>query len=125
MKLAFTESAWQDYLWFQEHNRPLLKRINALIKDTQRNPFGGLGKPEPLKSDLSGYWSRRINAEHRLVYSVSETELTIISCRYHYSRNGILELSQAGAPDNDLKRTALPRRLSLTLAAYRSEESRS
>ena len=64
MKLAFTESAWQDYLWFQEHNRQLLKRINALIKDAQRNPFEGLGKPEPLKSDLSGYLSRRINVEH-------------------------------------------------------------
>lgn len=86
MKLVFTELAWQDYLWFQEHNRKLLKRLNALIKDAQRNPFEGLGKPEPLKSDLSGYWSRRINSEHRLVYGVSETELIIISCRYHYQK---------------------------------------
>jgi len=83
MKLVFTESAWQDYLWFQEHNRQLLKRI---IQDAQRNPFEGLGKPEPLKGELSGYWSRRINTEHRLVYGVSETELTIISCRYHYQK---------------------------------------
>jgi toxin YoeB len=86
MKLVFTESGWRDYLWFQEHNRPLLKRINDLIKDAQRSPFRGLGKPEPLKGELSGYWSRRINAEHRLVYGVSETELTIIACRYHYTK---------------------------------------
>ena len=86
MKIAFTESAWQDYLWFQEHNRSLLKRINDLMKDTQRNPFRGLGKPEPLKGELSGYWSRRINTEHRLVYGVSEIELTIISCRFHYEK---------------------------------------
>ena len=84
MKLVFTESGWRDYLWFQENDRKLLKRINALIKDVQRSPFEGLGKPEALKSDLSGYWSRRINSEHRLVYGVSETELVIISCRYHY-----------------------------------------
>jgi toxin YoeB len=86
MKLVFTESAWQDYLWFQEHNRQLLKRINDLIKDAQRSPFRGLGKPESLKGELSGYWSRRISAEHRLVYVVAETELTIISCRHHYER---------------------------------------
>ena len=84
MKLVFTESGWRDYLWFQENDRKLLKRINALIKDVQRSPFEGQGKPEPLKSDLSGYWSRRINSEHRLVYGVSEAELVIISCRYHY-----------------------------------------
>ena len=86
MKIAFTESAWQDYLWFQEHNRPLLKRLNDLIKDAQREPFRGLGKPESLKGELTGYWSRRINAEHRLVYSVSATELTIIACRFHYKQ---------------------------------------
>jgi toxin YoeB len=86
MKVVFTESGWQDYLWFQEHNRQLLKRINDLIRDAQRSPFRGLGKPEPLKGELSGYWSRRINAEHRLVYGVSEIELTIISCRHHYTK---------------------------------------
>ncbi|MBI4641085.1 MAG: Txe/YoeB family addiction module toxin [Candidatus Tectomicrobia bacterium] len=86
MKLVFTESAWQDYLWFQEHNRQLLKRINDLIKDAQRDPFKGIGKPEPLKGELSGYWARRINTEHRLVYEVSGGELTIISCRYHYEK---------------------------------------
>ena len=84
MKLVFTELGWKDYLWFQENDRKLVKRINALIKDAQRNPFEGLGKPEPLRSDLSGYWSRRINSEHRLVYGASHTELVIISCRYHY-----------------------------------------
>ncbi len=86
MRLVFTESAWQDYLWFQEQDRQLLKRINQLIKDTQRTPLEGLGKPEPLRADLSGYWSRRINEEHRLVYAVTKTDLVIISCRYHYSK---------------------------------------
>jgi toxin YoeB len=86
MRLVFTESAWQDYLWFQEKNRPLLRRINRLIKDTLRTPFEGLGKPEPLKADLAGYWSRRINDEHRLVYGVTGTDLVIISCRYHYTK---------------------------------------
>jgi toxin YoeB len=84
MRLVFTESAWQDYLWFQEKDRQLLKRVNQLIKDTLRTPFEGLGKPEPLKADLAGYWSRRINDEHRLVYGVTGTDLVIISCRYHY-----------------------------------------
>lgn len=85
MRLVFTESAWEDYQWFQEKDRQLLKRINQLIKDTLRTPFDGIGKPEALKADLSGYWSRRINDEHRLVYEVRKTELVIISCRYHYS----------------------------------------
>jgi len=86
MRLVFTESAWQDYLWFQEQDRQLLKRINQLIKDALRTPFDGLGKPEPLKADLSGYWSRRINDEHRLVYGATKTDLVIISCRYHYTK---------------------------------------
>ena len=86
MNLTFTESAWQDYLWFQEYNRQVLKRLNELIRDAQRSPFRGIGKPEPLKGELSGYWSRRITEEHRLVYAVSETSLTIISCRYHYEK---------------------------------------
>jgi toxin YoeB len=84
MKLVFTETSWSDYLWFQENDRKLLKRINTLIKEAKRAPFEGIGNPEPLKADLSGYWSRRINLEHRLVYGVSDTELTIISCRFHY-----------------------------------------
>jgi len=84
MNIEFTPSAWHDYLWFQAHNRQLLKRINKLIKETTRTPFKGIGKPEPLKANLSGYWSRRINSEHRLVYRVTETKLIIISCRFHY-----------------------------------------
>jgi toxin YoeB len=86
MRLVFTEAAWQDYLWFQEKDRPVLKRLNQLLKDTVRTPFEGLGKPEPLKADLAGYWSRRITDEHRLVYGVSGTDLVIIACRYHYTK---------------------------------------
>ncbi len=88
MKLTFTERGWEDYLWFQANERKLLKKMNMLIKDIQREPFEGLGKPEALKSNLSGYWSRRINGEHRLVYEVNDTQtkLVIISCRYHYQK---------------------------------------
>jgi toxin YoeB len=84
MKLCFTPAAWDDYLWFQEHDRKLLKRINLLIQDVLRAPFAGIGKPESLKANLAGYWSRRINDEHRLVYRATTTEITIIACRYHY-----------------------------------------
>jgi toxin YoeB len=86
MRLTFTPSAWEDYLWFQDHDRKLLKRINLLIKDALRTPFEGIGKPEPLKADFKGYWSRRINDEHRLVYIATTTEVTIVACRYHYSK---------------------------------------
>ncbi|MEI8308358.1 MAG: Txe/YoeB family addiction module toxin [Chloroflexales bacterium] len=86
MKLCFTPSAWNDYLWFQGQDRKLLKRINLLIHDVMRSPLEGIGKPEPLKADLTGYWSRRINDEHRLVYSATETEIVVIACRYHYSK---------------------------------------
>ena len=86
MRLVFTPAAWEDYLWFQDHDRKLLKRINSLIKDTLRSPFEGIGKPEPLKADLAGFWSRRITEEHRLVYSATDTEVTIVACRYHYTR---------------------------------------
>ena len=84
MRLVFTESAWQDYLWFEERDRKLLKRINALIKDVMRSPFDGIGKPEALKADLSGWWSRRINDEHRLVYAINGNDVIIAACRYHY-----------------------------------------
>ncbi|HYX30128.1 MAG TPA: Txe/YoeB family addiction module toxin [Pyrinomonadaceae bacterium] len=84
MRISFTESAWQDYLWMQENNRPLIKRVNQLIRDVTRSPFDGIGKPEPLKGDLSGYWSRRINDEHRLIYSATKDDLIIIACRFHY-----------------------------------------
>jgi toxin YoeB len=73
MNLTFTPSAWDDYQWFQEHDRKLVKRINQLIQDILRTPFEGIGKPEALKGDLAGYWSRRINDEHRLVYTVKGT----------------------------------------------------
>lgn len=84
MNLTFTEAAWEDYLWFQYNDKKLLKKINSLIKDIQRSPFEGIGKPEPLKANLSGYWSRRINTEHRLVYRVTEESLLIVACRFHY-----------------------------------------
>ena len=86
MKLIFTEASWTDYLWFQENDRKLLKRINDLIKDIKRSPFEGIGKPEPLRANLAGYWSRRINDEHRVVYGVSEDKLSVISCRFHYGK---------------------------------------
>ncbi|RRR71964.1 MAG: Txe/YoeB family addiction module toxin [Candidatus Viridilinea halotolerans] len=85
MKLSFTRSAWDDYLWFQEHDRKLLKRINLLIQDIVRSPYEGIGKPEALKANLSGYWSRRVNDEHRLVYRVNANEVIIVACRYHYT----------------------------------------
>lgn len=75
MRITFTESAWNDYLWLQENNRKLLKRVNQLIRDISRSPFEGIGKAEPLKGELSGSWSRRIDHEHRLVYQVSANDL--------------------------------------------------
>ena len=84
MNLKFTPSAWDDYLWFQQQDRKLLKRINQLLSDASRSPFEGIGKPEALKGDLAGYWSRRINHEHRLVYCVKGSDLIIVACRYHY-----------------------------------------
>ncbi|WP_446007957.1 Txe/YoeB family addiction module toxin [Candidatus Electrothrix sp.] len=86
MNLLFTEPAWADYIWFQENDRRLLKRINDLIREAKRTPFSGIGKPEPLKVNLRGCWSRRINSEHRLVYKVAEDVVTIISCRFHYKK---------------------------------------
>lgn len=82
--LAWTDHAWDDYLWWQTKDRKTLRRINKLIEDAQRNPFEGLGKPEPLRENLSGLWSRRINDASRLVYSVSDDLLTIFQCRLHY-----------------------------------------
>lgn len=86
MNIEFTPSAWDDYVWFQTNDRQLLRRINQLIKESSRTPFTGTGKTEPLKANLSGYWSRRIDSEHRLVYRVSETSLIIVSCRFHYDK---------------------------------------
>jgi toxin YoeB len=87
MKLVFTESSWTDYLWFQDNDKKLLKRINGLIKEIQRTPFEGTGKPELLRANLSGFWSRRIDLEHRLVYKVSETEIIFVSFRFHYAKD--------------------------------------
>ncbi len=84
MNLTFTPSGWDDYQWFVQHDRKLLKRINQLIQDILRTPFEGIGKPEPLKGDLSGYWSRRVSDEHRLVYTVKSDDVIVIACRYHY-----------------------------------------
>jgi toxin YoeB len=82
--LAWTNEAWSDYVYWQSQGKKTLKRINKLIVDTRRGPFQGIGKPEPLKENLSGFWSRRIDDTNRLVYVVDEKRLTIISCRYHY-----------------------------------------
>ena len=84
MKITFSSKAWDNYLYWQQNDKAMLKRINMLIKDIQRNPFEGLGKPEPLKHSLSGYWSRRIDDEHRFVYKVSDDSLFIAQLRYHY-----------------------------------------
>jgi toxin YoeB len=84
MKIEFTPEGWDDYLWFQQNDKAGLKRINLLIKAIQREPFSGLGKPEPLKHNLSGCWSRRITAEHRLVYSIENGEVRVVLCRYNY-----------------------------------------
>ncbi|MEM8523710.1 MAG: Txe/YoeB family addiction module toxin [Bacteroidota bacterium] len=84
MNLVFTPNAWKDYLYWQKEDRKMLKKVNALINDIQRTPYEGLGKPEALKFDLAGLWSRRIDREHRLVYAVEDEQLLIYSCRYHY-----------------------------------------
>jgi toxin YoeB len=84
VKLTFTERAWDDYLWWLAQDRATLKRINRLIADAKRDPFDGIGKPEPLKHTLAGAWSRRITEEHRLVYLPQDDQLTIIAARYHY-----------------------------------------
>ena len=84
MKLIFAEPAWQDYCYWQTQDKQMLKRINQLIQEIQREPFAGIGKPEPLKHALSGYWSRRINDEHRIVYKVEADNLLIAQLRHHY-----------------------------------------
>ena len=84
MKLKFSEQAWEDYLYWQKTDKKLLRRINDLIKEITRTPYTGTGKPEPLKHALSGYWSRRINDEHRIVYKSADDEVLIAQLRYHY-----------------------------------------
>jgi len=82
--LAWTDDAWADYVYWQGQDKKTLKRINKLIIDTKRSPFEGIGKPEPLKENLSGFWSRRVDESNRLVYAVNDSHITVISCRYHY-----------------------------------------
>ncbi|MFM7786001.1 MAG: Txe/YoeB family addiction module toxin [Gammaproteobacteria bacterium] len=83
-RLLFTAAAWSDYVWWQGQDRKTLKRINLLIRDTLRHPFEGIGKPEPLRENLAGFGSRRIDDTHRLVYAVEAGGLVIVACRYHY-----------------------------------------
>ena len=84
MKLVFAEQAWEDYLYWQQQDKRIVKRINELIDNTMREPFNGIGKPEPLKHALAGYWSRRITDEHRMVYKPERDALLIAQLRYHY-----------------------------------------
>ncbi len=83
--IAFTHEAWQQYCFWEENNKKILQKINNLIKECSRTPFSGTGKPEALKNELAGFWSRRIDAEHRLVYKFENETLYIIACRYHYN----------------------------------------
>lgn len=84
MILSWTDLAWDGYIYWQTIDKKILKRINELINDIKRSPFNGIGKPEPLKFELAGKWSRRINDEHRLVYQIKNHEIIIFQCRYHY-----------------------------------------
>jgi toxin YoeB len=86
MRITFSKNAWEDYMSWQSEDKKILKKINDLIKDIQRAHFEGMGKPEHLKYDLTGLWSRRIDREHRLVYQANENEIVIYSCRYHYDK---------------------------------------
>ncbi|WP_454294770.1 Txe/YoeB family addiction module toxin [Salana multivorans] len=86
MRITFSSAAWDDYLWWQRQDRKTLRRINELIRDVIRHGNEGIGKPEPLKHGFQGYWSRRINAEHRLIYKINDDEVRIAACRYHYER---------------------------------------
>jgi len=84
MKYIFVDESWEDYLYWQKNDRKLLKKINELLKDISRTPFSGIGKPEPLKYKYKGFWSRRIDSEHRLNYQVKGDEIQIAKCRHHY-----------------------------------------
>jgi len=84
MTLLFADEAWEDYLYWLQTDKKILRRINQLIKEIQRTPYGGIGKPEPLKHALQSYWSRRITAEHRIVYKVTDEGIFIAQLRYHY-----------------------------------------
>ncbi len=84
MKVVFLDQGWEDYLYWQNTDKATLKKINALVKEIDRTPFEGNGKPEPLKHNLAGWWSRRINLEHRIVYKIDNDAIVILQCRYHY-----------------------------------------
>ncbi|TAF74653.1 MAG: Txe/YoeB family addiction module toxin [Bacteroidetes bacterium] len=84
MKYIFVDESWEDYLYSQQFNPKMMGRINDLLKDISRNPFSGIGKPEPLKHKYKGYWSRRIDNEHRLIYQIKNDEILIAKCRFHY-----------------------------------------
>lgn len=84
MNLIFSDHAWDDYLYWQKTDKKMVKRINSLVKDIQRSPFEGIGKPEPLKHALAGYWSRRINDEHRMIYKIESESIYFAQLRYHY-----------------------------------------
>jgi toxin YoeB len=84
MNILFTDDAWEDYLYWQQTDKQTLRKINQLLKEIQRTPFTGIGKPEPLKHQLQGCWSRRIDSEHRLVYEITDNTLQVIGCRFHY-----------------------------------------
>lgn len=84
MKFKFVEESWEDYLYWQHIDKKILKKINELLKDISNTPFSGLGKPEPLKHQYQGYWSRRINSEHRLIYKIDKDDIIIAKCRNHY-----------------------------------------
>jgi toxin YoeB len=84
MKLIFVEESWEDYQYWQKTNKSILHRINQIIKDITKSPFEGIGKPEPLRYKYKGYWSRRIDQEHRLIYKISGDEVWIVKCRFHY-----------------------------------------
>ena len=84
MKKIWSDGAWDDYLYWQKENKKILKKLNQLIRDIERNPFEGIGKPEPLKANLSGWWSRRIDGTHRIVYRIIDNNLEIAQCKEHY-----------------------------------------
>lgn len=84
MNLVFTENGWEDYLYWQKQDGKKMERINELLKGISRQPYAGIGKPEPLRGNLSGWWSRRIDTEHRLVYRVEANQVIVLQCRYHY-----------------------------------------
>jgi toxin YoeB len=84
MKYVFVDESWEDYLYWQKTDKKKLQRINELLKDIARQPFAGIGKPEPLKHQLAGFWSRRIDENHSLIYTVQNDEILIVKCRFHY-----------------------------------------